>query len=301
MTNKTVRAYSASLVSVIIPTFNHGHYLGRALQSLLDQSYTNWEAIVIDNFSTDNTEELMYAFSDKRISYLKFRNNGVIGASRNAGIRVARGEWVAFLDSDDWWHPKKLSELHAQSRKNLDVFYHELQIIRPRKSWRKRFIGSWQVRSPVQIDLLLRGNALATSSVVVRREVLNKTALFNENNAMVACEDYNLWLQLGRVTNNFKYCRKVLGYYMDDGKGMSNRDMSEPYKSAVAPFIHNLNPSQRKFVEARIHYQKLRHAYLNADYNFLMRSAMKSIVNGPLSVRIKSLVMYLISLVRRTP
>ena len=63
------------LVSVVIPTYNHGHFLGRALQSVLDQTYTNWEAIVIDNHSTDNTDEIVQSFTDPRISLLKINNN----------------------------------------------------------------------------------------------------------------------------------------------------------------------------------------------------------------------------------
>ncbi len=96
------------LVSVVIPTYNHARYLVRALESVLNQTFTNWEAIVIDNHSTDNTDEVMESFSDPRISYLKIHNNGIIAASRNAGIRVAKGEWIAFLDSDDWWTQDKI-------------------------------------------------------------------------------------------------------------------------------------------------------------------------------------------------
>lgn len=288
----------STLVSVVIPTFNHGQYLGRALQSLINQSYTNWEAIVIDNHSTDNTDEVIFGFADKRISYFKLHNNGVIGVSRNAGIKVAKGEWIAFLDSDDWWHPEKLKEFHGKTRKNFDVFYHELEVIRPGNSWRRRFIGSWQVKSPVQIDLLIRGNAIATSSVVVRREILNRTSLFSESHSMIACEDYFLWLLLAELTNHFYYCPKVLGYYMDDGKGMSRRDMSNPYKHAVEPFVYKLNSSQRKCVYARVNYQKLRYAYLNKDYTFTSRSAIKLILNGPILIRLKSLIMYLISLAK---
>ena len=84
------------LVSIVIPTYNHARYLGRALQSVLDQTYINWEAIIIDNHSTDNTDQLVASFSDSRIIYLKIHNNGVIASSRNAGIREAKGEWIAF-------------------------------------------------------------------------------------------------------------------------------------------------------------------------------------------------------------
>jgi len=286
------------LVSIIIPTFNHGHYLGRALQSVINQSYRNWEVIVIDNHSTDNTDEVIFGFSDKRISYIKFHNYGVIGASRNVGIRAAKGEWIAFLDSDDWWHQDKLEEFYLMTRNKLDIFYHELEVIRPSNSWRRRFIGSWQVRSPVLIDLLVRGNALATSSVVVRREILNRTSMFNESSLMIACEDYNLWLQLGEVTNRFYYCPRVLGYYTDDGKGMSRRDMSAAYTHAINSFVHNLNQSQQKYVAAKVKYQKLRYAYLKNDYNYVLSSALHSVVNGSILNRVKTMFMVCVSLVK---
>ena len=103
------------LISVVIPTYNHAHYLGCALESVLNQTYTNWEAIVIDNHSTDNTDEVMASFTDPRITYLKIHNNGVIAASRNAGILTAKGKWVAFLDSDDRWYPRKFEQIGRAS------------------------------------------------------------------------------------------------------------------------------------------------------------------------------------------
>ena len=96
------------LVSVVIPTYNHARYLRRALQSVIDQTYTNWEVIVIDNYSKDSTDGVMASFTDPRIVYLKIHNNGVIAASRNVGIRKAKGDWIAFLDSDDFWTADKL-------------------------------------------------------------------------------------------------------------------------------------------------------------------------------------------------
>lgn len=284
------------LVSVVIPTYNYGRYLGRAVQSVLDQTYQNWEVIVIDNHSTDNTDEVMANFSDPRITYLKIHNNGIIAASRNAGIRVAKGEWVAFLDSDDWWHPDKIKECHECCGKDFDVFYHKLKVIRQNNAWRRRSICSWQVIPPVQIDLLMRGNALATSSVVVRRTILDRTSWFNESQSMVACEDYNLWLQIGAVTDRFYYCSKTLGYYMADGNGMSSKmDMSLPYKHAIEPFIHRLEASQKKYVEARVCYTKLRYAYLNKKYRFVVGSSIESIANGPLLMRFKSIIMAFVS------
>ena len=113
------------LVSVVIPSYNHGRFLGRALQSVLDQTYTNSEVIVVDNHSTDNTDEVMASFADQRITYLKIHNNGIIAASRNAGLRLAKGEWIAFLDSDDYWSGNKLEQC-ILNRSNNDVIYHRL-------------------------------------------------------------------------------------------------------------------------------------------------------------------------------
>ena len=74
------------LVSVVIPTYNHAHFLGEAFQSIVDQTYTNWEALVVDNNSKDNTDDVVSSFDDIRIKLFKINNNGIIGASRNLGI-----------------------------------------------------------------------------------------------------------------------------------------------------------------------------------------------------------------------
>lgn len=117
------------LITVIIPSYNHGKYLGRALQSLLDQTYTNWEVIIIDNHSTDHTESVIKSFSDSRIKFLKIKNNGIVAASRNAGIRSARGTWVAFLDADDWWTKDKLTISMSHANQNVDLIYHYVETI----------------------------------------------------------------------------------------------------------------------------------------------------------------------------
>lgn len=94
-------------ISVIIPTYNRAHCVGEAIKSVLDQTYKNFEIIVVDDGSTDNTEEVLATFGDK-IRVIRQENRGV-SAARNAGIREARGEWLAFLDSDDLWLPDKLA------------------------------------------------------------------------------------------------------------------------------------------------------------------------------------------------
>jgi len=100
---------SESLISVIIPTYNQSRYLGRAIKFIYDQTYGNWKAIIVDNHSTDDTCDDVKKFDDPRVSYLKIHNQGTIAAFRNMGINVAKGNWLAFLDSDDWWSVGKLT------------------------------------------------------------------------------------------------------------------------------------------------------------------------------------------------
>ena len=110
------------IVSIVIPTYNHAKFIGKALESVIDQTYKNWEAIVIDNNSTDDTDKVINQYNDPRIKYLKINNDGVIAKSRNQGIREAKGEWIAFLDSDDWWTKDKLEVCLSETDKNDFLF-----------------------------------------------------------------------------------------------------------------------------------------------------------------------------------
>lgn len=96
------------LVSVIMPSWNTSNFIAESIQSVIDQTYENWELIIVDDCSTDNTDEVVARFTDKRIRYFKNEKNSGAALSRNRGLREARGEWIAFLDSDDLWSPKKL-------------------------------------------------------------------------------------------------------------------------------------------------------------------------------------------------
>jgi glycosyltransferase involved in cell wall biosynthesis len=259
---------SNPLVSVVIPSYNHGRFLGRALQSLLDQTYANWEVIVIDNHSTDNTDEVMATFTDSRISYLKIHNNGVIAVSRNAGIRAAKGVWVAFLDSDDWWTNDKLNICIDYMDDEVDFIYHDLEIIvDQQRTFRRKLIKSRQVKTPVLIDLLSRGNAIVNSSVVVRKNFLEKIGGINESKEMVAAEDYNTWLCIAQLTEHFFYLPHTLGYYLIHNKNASHKDMSVPVRFAVDKFMNLLNEQQKLKLEVNLSYTKGRFNYLKGNYS----------------------------------
>ena len=106
----------APLFAVVIPTYNQADYLKEAIDSVLAQSFTDFEIVVVNNHSTDNTREVIDSFNDPRITSIDFSNDGVIGAGRNVGIRAAKSDYVCFLDSDDTWYPEKLASTVADLR-----------------------------------------------------------------------------------------------------------------------------------------------------------------------------------------
>jgi glycosyltransferase involved in cell wall biosynthesis len=280
------------LVSIVIPTYNRAHYLGRALQSVLDQTYTHWEAIVIDDHSTDNTDEVMESFTDQRITYLKIHNNNVIAASRNSGIRVAKGKWIAFLDSDDWWKTDKLQACFDCINEKVDLVYHNLEIVSDQPQlFSRKTIKSWQVRTPVLMDLLLNGNAIGTSSVVVRKSLLQQIGGINESVEMIAAEDYNTWLRIAQLTEQFVYLPCRLGYYLTHNQSISQKDMSIPRWSALAEFVPMLRSSQKLKLEANLRYAKGQFNYCTENYAEAKENLLFGAKHGYLMLRIKAAVL----------
>lgn len=201
------------LVSVVIPTYNRSGELERALSSVVAQSYINWEVVIIDNNSTDDTDEMLESFQDPRIYLHKINNNGVIAASRNLGIQASKGKWIAFLDSDDWWYPNKLEVAMSYCKSGCDVVYHDLLIIKNEFSLYKKKMKGFQVKKPVFDDLIQRGNAISNSSILVRAALIQQIGGLCEDRELIASEDYECWIRLSKLTNKFKYVPETLGFY----------------------------------------------------------------------------------------
>jgi glycosyltransferase involved in cell wall biosynthesis len=211
------------LISIVIPTYNRANDLRRALKSVCSQTYTNWEVIVIDNHSSDNTESVVKNFGDSRLRLFKIDNQGVIARSRNMGISEAQGEYIALLDSDDWWTPQKLAISIDHLERGYDVSYHDLWGVKREvgQVFKRRLKGR-HVSQPVYADLIKNGNAIKTSSVVVRKELLRKIGGQSEDPGLVAAEDFECWLRISKETEKFIYVPSVLGYYWMGGENTSN-------------------------------------------------------------------------------
>ena len=180
------------LVSVIIPTYNRGWIIQEAIDSVLDQDFNDYELIVVDDGSEDNTLEILEAYG-KAIKVLQQGNRGV-SAARNRGIEEATGRLLAFLDSDDLWLPKKLSTQVKFFENNADALINQTQEIWNRNGLRvnpkkrhHKFSGMIFERS---LELCL----VSPSAVMIAKDLFDTVGVFDEN--LPACEDYDLWLRI---------------------------------------------------------------------------------------------------------
>lgn len=283
------------LISVIVPTFNHAKYLHRAIKSVLAQTHQNFELIIIDNYSTDDTNSVIGGFNDQRIICIKTNNNGVIAKSRNLGIKKAKGEWIAFLDSDDWWQEDKLKKCIFHAKDSVDLIFHDLKI-HPHsyKSFLRRKIKGKKLCKPVLNNLLTSGNVIPNSSVVVRRKILMQINGVNESPDLVAAEDYHTWLKIAQCTDGFLYLPYTLGNYTIHGGGTSNRDMTEPSFLAVKDFLQFLDFGQRKNVDAYLAYGTGRYKFIKGEFKDAPKHLKIVIRSGPIFEKLKSFIMLLI-------
>ena len=214
---------STNLVSVIIPTYNRAIDLKRCLDSLVRQTYSKFEVIICDDGSSDNTIDVVESFkSTLDIIYTNGLNFGGPARPRNNGIKLSNGEYIAFLDSDDWWKPKKLEISVNMLNLGFDVVYHDLWLVDIVKKRLKKRVGARQLISPVYDDLIKNGNALPNSSVLVRKEVLVRINGFSEDRDLIAAEDFDCWLRLSKITEKFILLPQTLGYYLHNGMNTSN-------------------------------------------------------------------------------
>ena len=210
--------------SVIIPTYNRAHKLPACIGSVLAQGFPDYEIVIIDNGSTDGTGELIRErYPSDRIRYFWQEGSGSPANPRNQGIRKSRGEWVAFLDSDDLWHPEKLQKVYDQitSAPEADVLCHNERLVTAGESQDTSILVHARKADDLYRSMLMDGNCLSPSATVVRRSLLVDNALFfNEAAEYAIVEDYDLWLRLAAFGANIGFIDDVLGDYIVDGGNM---------------------------------------------------------------------------------
>lgn len=198
------------LISIVIPTYNHARFLKLAIKSVLEQTCKDWELIIVNNYSDDNTIEVVNTFDDPRIKLINFKNHGIIAAGRNKGISISSGEYIAFLDSDDVWYPDKLKECIELLNQGFDLVCHGEYWV---KKYNKRKIIYGPEKRALYRSLLFDGNCISTSATVVRKNALDKVDSFCESPDLVTAEDYDLWMKLSKSGAKIGFIKTILGEY----------------------------------------------------------------------------------------
>ncbi len=189
--------YEPGLVSVIIPTYNRGHLIRRAIESVLNQTYQDFEIIVVDDGSTDHTRQIVMSFADPRIQFLENDISRGASAARNAALEICKGEYIAFIDDDDEWLPRKLEK----QMKAFEIAPHEVGVVYTRfwkvKDRAKNYVLLPKMKKEGAIDkALLQGNFIALPSAVVRKECFAKAGVFDEH--LTCFHDWEFFIRISK-------------------------------------------------------------------------------------------------------
>lgn len=201
------------LFSIVIPTYNRANLIKRCIESVINQTYQNWEAIIVDNYSEDNTEEIVSSFNDERIRFYKNHNYGVISVSRNFALDNSNGHWICFLDSDDSWASDKLEQILPYLN-HFDIVYHGyVSNMSGMKLFGKSKRLFYTVKEPTVSYVLQRGDPFNPTCTAVLKSFIGDVR-FSEDRALYAIEDYDFFLQLLMKNPRVKHLKKYLAFTM---------------------------------------------------------------------------------------
>jgi glycosyltransferase involved in cell wall biosynthesis len=222
------------LVSIIIPLYNAEQYIGETIRSVLGQTYKNFEIIVVNDGSTDKSEEVVKAIakSDGRITLLTIPNSARPSVPRNYGISKARGQFIAFLDADDIWMRDKL-----ENQIGVLVDDESIGLISSRAeqfgttSFFSKSYGLLPLNPVLTLDSMLRKNSIPCSTVVLRRNVLDICGTFDEDPNLIAVEDYDLWLRVLSRSKGYMVPNILVRYRVhSSGASFNKSKMSDRVK-----------------------------------------------------------------------
>ena len=219
-----MKVRSAPRVSIVLPAWNAAAFIVKTLSTVAAQTYADYELIVVDDGSSDDTKLVVDGFLTERGlrgRCIKQENKKIAGA-RNTGIRAAEGGLISFLDHDDLWFPNKLERVMAEfdAHPDADLVCHDENIVKDGKFVRVSRNGP--LVQNMYEKLLFDGNALSPSATTVKREKLFEAGLFREDPEFNTVEDYDLWMRLAKICR-MRFLPQVLGEYQLVERGASNK------------------------------------------------------------------------------
>jgi len=278
--------------TVIIPTYNRAANLKRCLQSLAQQTFKAFEVIVCDDGSTDDTQAVFESYKDAlNIRYFYEENWGGPARPRNIGINNTTTEWVFFVDSDDSFTENKIAFFADMDLGNYDLLYHDLSIIKDGNIVNR--VKSRQLEADAYHDMLYNLNAIPTSAVLVRTALLKDINGFSEDRALIAVEDFDLWIRLCENRNiRTKYIPEVLGYYSlgDDNITSTDSKQIERFKALYEPYIAKAkSKGESDRIRGAFSYQAGRIYALSADKALARAHFFKALRMGSPLIKLKSI------------
>lgn len=225
-------------ISVIIPTYNRKDSVINAIKSVESQTVKPSEIIVVDDGSTDDTSKIVQGLSST-IRYIQINHSGIPGKVRNVGIYQSSGDYIAFLDSDDIWLPEKLETQIKllDTYSNIGILCSNALIQEPCLNSAYQKYLSIESKYGNVFHSLVNNNFIITSTVLIKREILENIGYFSEENYLIGIEDYDLWLRIA-IKYNVLYKDQVLAIYLKHDKQISKtktrvnywRDLENLYK-----------------------------------------------------------------------
>ena len=258
-----------STVSVILPTYNRAHTVKRAIESVLHQSHADFELVIVDDGSTDNTIDVINEITDRRIQILRHKTNRGAGIARNTGIQASQGKYIAFQDSDDEWLPgileKQVRVLRQteQTTDGIGVVY--------TKFWRRK--GDRQIVFPINNsrklegdihESLLFGNLVTTQTALVKKSCLNELGLFDENLACLL--DWELWIRISKVYR-FKHISEPLAIVNYSPEGISSHFLALAKANEYILEKHASSFKRSKYAHAQQLYLTGNFFYLGGEFH----------------------------------
>jgi len=230
-------------VTVVMPAYNAEDVVGEAIESVLGQTHTDWQLVVVDDGSTDRTPELVRAYADPRVRLLGIEHSGLPAVARNRGLAASESPFVAFLDADDVWRPEKLARQLAliASRPEVGLVHTGFEVLSG--GVLEPAPPPYEGASPApQFERLALLNFIANSSVLLRRELLERQGSFDEDPRFRGTEDYELWIRLSRDTT-FDYVDEPLLVYRRSSSGLGQSEQMELGRVFVMEKMERLYPN----------------------------------------------------------
>ena len=256
------------LVSVIVNFHNSEKFIQKCLDSIINQDYINIEIILFDNFSNDKSKEIISSFKDKRIKYFYSNIKLTLYAARNQALKLSTGDFIAFLDSDDWWEQNYLSlRKDFFNNQNFDYSYCNANFFYE-KSNRSKLYKTYKLPNGKIFDHLVKDYLIIISGVIFKKKIFQKFGFFNEQYNIIG--DYDFLLRIANSTNAHSINNPLLNYrvHSKNYSKLNTELFYKEYKNWFNKNKHYSNSKNKIILEVRLEYLEITNLLLNRKKTF---------------------------------